>query len=162
MRRVLLGLLLLVPLGSVLAHELTHSLVAIRQGEKVRNITLFIFGGVAQITQEPDRPAKEFTMAIAGPLSSLLIAAFFGVCWLSFRKISQPVAALSGYLAFINTVLALFNLIPGFPLDGGRVLRAIVWGVTGDLKKATRVASLIGQGVAFLLILLGVRQICAP
>jgi Zn-dependent protease/predicted transcriptional regulator len=145
--------------GSVLAHELTHSLVAIRQGERVRNITLFIFGGVAQITEEPDRPAKEFTMAIAGPLSSLLIAVLFGIWWLLFRTISQPLAALGGYLAMINAILAVFNLIPGFPLDGGRVLRAIIWGLTGNLKKATRAASLTGQGVAFLLILLGLRQV---
>jgi Zn-dependent protease/predicted transcriptional regulator len=146
---------------SVLAHELTHSLVAIRQGEKVRNITLFLFGGVAQITEEPDRPAKEFTMAIAGPLSSLAIAVFFGICWLLFRNLSKPLAALGGWLAFINTVLALFNLIPGFPLDGGRVLRAIIWGIIGDLKKATRIASLTGQLVAFLLIVLGIFQIFA-
>lgn len=145
--------------GSVLAHELTHSLVAIRQGEKVRNITLFIFGGVAQITEEPDRPAKEFAMAIAGPLSSLLIAAFFGIWWLMFRAISQPLAALGRYLAMINTILAIFNMIPGFPLDGGRVLRAIVWGITGNLRKATRVASFTGQIFAFLLIFFGLRLI---
>lgn len=147
--------------GSVLAHELTHSLVAIRQGERVRNITLFIFGGVAQITEEPDRPAKEFTMAIAGPLSSLLVAAFFAIWWLVFQTISQPLAALGRYLAMINVILAVFNMVPGFPLDGGRVLRAIVWGITGNLKKATRVASLTGQGVAFLLIFIGLRQIFA-
>lgn len=147
--------------ASVLAHELTHSLVAIRQGEKVRNITLFIFGGVAQITEEPDRPIKEFAMAIAGPISSLLIAVFFGLFWLLFRTISQPLAALGRYLAMINAILAVFNMIPGFPLDGGRVLRAIVWGITGNLKKATRVASLTGQGVAFLLILVGLRQVFA-
>jgi Zn-dependent protease/CBS domain-containing protein len=145
--------------GSVLAHELTHSLVAIRQGEKVRNITLFIFGGVAQITEEPDRPAKEFTMAIAGPLSSLLIAAFFGIWWFIFRTASQPLAALGRYLAMINTILAIFNMIPGFPLDGGRVLRAIVWGITGNLRKATRVASFTGQIFAFLLIFFGLRLI---
>jgi Zn-dependent protease/CBS domain-containing protein len=145
--------------GSVLAHELTHSLVAIRQGERVRNITLFIFGGVAQITEEPDRPAKEFTMAIAGPLSSLLIAAFFAIWWFVFQTISQPLAALGRYLAMINVILAVFNMAPGFPLDGGRVLRAIIWGITGNLKKATRVASLTGQGLAFLLIFIGLRQI---
>jgi Zn-dependent protease/CBS domain-containing protein len=145
--------------GSVLAHELTHSLVAIRQGERVRNITLFIFGGVAQITEEPDRPAKEFQMAIVGPISSLMIAAFFGIWWFVFRTISQPLAALGRYVAIINTVLAVFNMAPGFPLDGGRVLRAIIWGITGNLKKATRVASLTGQGLAFLLIFIGLRQI---
>jgi Zn-dependent protease/CBS domain-containing protein len=145
--------------GSVLAHELTHSLVAIRQGERVRNITLFIFGGVAQITEEPDRPVKEFTMAIAGPLSSLLIAVFFGTWWLLFRTVSQPLAALGRYLAVINAFLAIFNMIPGFPLDGGRVLRAVIWATTGNLRKATRVASLTGQIFAFLLIFFGLRLI---
>ncbi len=145
--------------GSVLAHELAHSLVAIRQGERVRSITLFIFGGVAQIAEEPGSARKEFLMAVAGPLTSLGIAAIFALLWLGFRGFSEPLAALARHLSLINAVLAVFNLAPGFPLDGGRVLRSIVWAVTKDLKRATRVASLAGQVIAFLLILFGVWQI---
>jgi len=147
--------------ASVLAHELAHSLVAIRQGEKVRSITLFIFGGVAQITEEPDRALKEFFMAIVGPLSSLAIALVFGVLWLAVRGFSEPVGALANSLARINASLALFNLIPGFPLDGGRVLRALIWGISGNLRMATLVASWFGQGIALLFMLWGVWQVFA-
>jgi Zn-dependent protease len=142
--------------ASVLAHELAHSLVAIRQGEKVRSITLFIFGGVAQITEEPDRALKEFFMAIVGPLSSLAIASVFGVLWLVVRGFSEPVGALARYMATSNVLLALFNLIPGFPLDGGRVLRAVIWGISGNLRTATRVASWFGQGIALLFMVGGI------
>ncbi len=145
--------------ASILAHELAHSLVAIRQGERVRSITLFIFGGVAQITEEPDRASKEFLMAIVGPLSSLAIALVFGVLWLVVRGFSEPVGALARYLALINASVALFNLIPGFPLDGGRVLRAVIWGISGNLRMATLVASWFGQGIAFLFMLWGVWQV---
>jgi Zn-dependent protease len=144
---------------SVLAHELAHSLVAIRQGEKVRSITLFIFGGVAQITEEPGRALKEFFMAIVGPLSSLAIALAFGILWLVARGFSEPVGALARYLAMINASLAFFNLIPGFPLDGGRVLRALIWGISGNLRMATLVASWFGQGIALLFMLWGVWQV---
>jgi Zn-dependent protease/predicted transcriptional regulator len=145
--------------ASVLAHELAHSLVAIRQGEKVRSITLFIFGGVAQITKEPDRAFKEFFMALVGPLSSLAIALVFGILWLAVRGVSEPVGALARYLAMINASLAFFNLIPGFPLDGGRVLRALIWGISGNLRMATLVASWFGQGIALLFMLWGVWQV---
>lgn len=145
--------------GSVLAHELAHSLVAMKQGEKVRSITLFLFGGVAQITQEPANPRREFLMAIAGPLTSFAIALFFVGVWLAFRNLTQPVAALARHLSLINTVLGIFNLAPGFPLDGGRVLRSIIWAATKNLKTATRVASVAGQVIAFLLIGFGVWQI---
>ncbi|MDH4136536.1 MAG: site-2 protease family protein [Anaerolineae bacterium] len=145
--------------ASVLAHELAHSLVAIRQGEKVRSITLFIFGGVAQITEEPGRALKEFFMAIVGPLSSLVIALAFGILWLVVRGFSEPVGALAYYLAYINASLAFFNLIPGFPLDGGRVLRALIWGISGNLRMATLVASWFGQGIALLFMLWGVWQV---
>lgn len=145
--------------ASVMAHELAHSLVAIHQGEKVRSITLFIFGGVAQITEEPDRALKEFFMAIVGPLSSLAIALAFGILWLVMRGFSEPVGALARYLALINTSLAFFNLIPGFPLDGGRVLRAVIWGISDNLRMATLVASWIGQGIALLFMLWGVWQV---
>ncbi|MCK4692535.1 MAG: site-2 protease family protein [Anaerolineales bacterium] len=145
--------------ASVLAHELTHSLVAIRQGEKVRGITLFIFGGVAEITEEPKQPSKEFLMALAGPLSSLVISGIFTLLWFLSRNLIEPVSALASYLAMINGSLALFNLIPGFPLDGGRVLRAVIWSLTDNRRLATRVASWIGRGVAFLFIFAGIWQV---
>ena len=145
--------------GSVLAHELTHSLVARSQGEGVRSITLFIFGGVAEINEEPKTPWKEFIIAAVGPLSSLIIAFIFGVLWFLSRGVSVPIAALSRYLSMINVFLAIFNMVPGFPLDGGRVLRAIAWKATGNLRRATRIASISGQAVAFLLIFLGIWQI---
>ena len=149
----------LIYFASILAHELAHSLIAISQGEKVRSITLFIFGGVAQITEEPDRALKELFMALAGPLSSLAIALAFGVLWLAARGFSEPVGALAGYLAIMNASVAFFNLIPGFPLDGGRVLRALIWGVSGNLRVATLVASWFGQGIALLFMLWGVWQV---
>ncbi len=142
--------------ASVLGHELTHSLVAIRQGEEVRSITLFILGGVAELKGEPETPFKEFSMAFVGPLSSMVIALFFWVLSFLLGDVSQPLWALTRYLAFINLIIGIFNLIPGFPMDGGRVLRAIVWKATGDLRKSTRVASTTGQGIAFFFIVFGV------
>ncbi len=144
--------------GSVLLHELAHSLVATRQGEKVSRITLFILGGVAQITEEPKEAMKELLMAFVGPLSSLGLALFFFVLSLLLRGLSIPLHAAASYLAVINTGLAVFNLLPGFPMDGGRIFRAILWKMTGNLKKATRIASLAGQGIAFILIFLGLLQ----
>jgi len=141
--------------ASVVAHELAHSLVARAKGIPVRSITLFIFGGVASIAREAKKPADELVMALVGPLTSVALAALFGSLWLLTRGINQPLAALARYLGWINLSLALFNLIPGFPLDGGRVLRSIVWGITGDLRWATRLASLVGQGVAALFIIVG-------
>jgi Zn-dependent protease/predicted transcriptional regulator len=145
--------------GSVLGHELAHSLVAISQGEEVHSITLFIFGGVARITEEPDEPLKELLMAIVGPLFSVVIGVAFGILWFLTRGLIQPLSALARYLAMINVSLAIFNLIPGFPLDGGRVVRALIWGLSGKLKLATRLASWAGQGIAFLFMLGGAWQI---
>ncbi|MDP2744394.1 MAG: site-2 protease family protein, partial [Dehalococcoidia bacterium] len=118
--------------------------------------TLFIFGGVAQITKEADRPGAEAVMAAAGPFSSFVIAGIFGVLWLAVHQsgIEAAIASIA-WLAYINLSLGAFNLIPGFPLDGGRVLRAILWKTRGDYKKATRMASLIGRGVGYLFILAG-------
>jgi Zn-dependent protease/CBS domain-containing protein len=144
--------------GSVLAHELTHSIVAIKQGEKVKSITLFILGGVAQIADEPNEPLKEFAMAVVGPLSSFVLAAIFFVLHIVLLPVNEPLGAATGYLAFINLALGAFNLLPGFPMDGGRVFRAILWKITGDLKKATRIASMVGDAIAFLLIFLGIVQ----
>ncbi len=134
--------------GSILAHELAHAIVAIRNKVPVKGITLFIFGGVAQLEQEARTPGAEFRIAIAGPLSSLALAGLFGGLWLLDQSVPY-LAAPSIWLARINLILAAFNMIPGFPLDGGRVLRAAIWYWTGRLSRATRVAAFTGQLTAF-------------
>jgi len=141
--------------GSVLAHELGHSWVALKDGIPVRGITLFIFGGVAQIEREARTPVSEFRIAIAGPVTSLLLAGIFYVLYNLDKKIPY-LAAPSEYLMRINFMLALFNLVPGFPLDGGRVLRAGVWAWKKDLRKATRIAALIGQVIGYIFIGIGI------
>lgn len=141
--------------GSVLAHELGHALLALRNNIPVRAITLFIFGGVAQMEREPHTPGEEFRIAIAGPIVSLLLAGLFGVLYFLDQSIPW-LAAPSQWLARINLSLALFNLIPGFPLDGGRVLRAIIWRIRGNFTQATRVSSFVGQVVAFGFIGIGI------
>ncbi len=146
--------------GSVLLHELGHSVIALRNNIPVKGITLFIFGGVAQIKREPQTPGAEFRIAIAGPLVSLALAGIFGV--MAVLEQQYPVlAAPSSYLMRLNLSLALFNMIPGFPLDGGRVLRSIVWKLSGNQVRATRIASAGGQIVAFGFIGLGVFSIFA-
>jgi Zn-dependent protease len=147
--------------GSVVAHELAHSLVSQAHGVPVRGITLFIFGGVAQISEEPKSAREEFLMALAGPVTSLVIAAVFGLLWLVSLPVSSQLHALAGWLGWINVGLALFNLIPGFPLDGGRVLRATVWSITGDLQRATQIATGMGRVVASAFIFWGIWQIFA-
>ena len=142
---------------SVLLHELGHSVVAMRYKIPVRNITLFIFGGVAQIGAEPPSAIAEFWIAIAGPVTSFALALFFGLLQPVVGALA-PVLALVKYLAYINGTLALFNLIPGFPLDGGRVFRAMVWGSTHSLRRATLVAANLGRFIAYLFIILGVWQ----
>jgi Zn-dependent protease len=144
---------------SVLAHELAHSFVARANGVPVHSITLFIFGGMARITQEPKRPRDEFFMALAGPATSIAIAILFGAIWFATSNLSKPIAELASWLGLINGMLAFFNLIPGFPLDGGRVLRSIIWGITGNLKKSTRIASIVGRGVAYIFIFIGIWRI---
>jgi Zn-dependent protease/CBS domain-containing protein len=143
---------------SVLAHELGHAFIALRNRIPVRGITLFIFGGVAQIEQEPESPGVEFRVAIAGPLVSFGLALVFGGLYLLDRSI-PILAAPSEYLLRINLMLALFNLIPGFPLDGGRILRAFVWRWTRSYQRATQLATSTGQLVAFGFIGLGVFAI---
>jgi len=142
---------------SVLLHELCHSVVARVNGIPIKKITLFIFGGVAQMSREPDNPGVEFKMAIAGPLASFLLALVFGSIFLLTRSLGliRVVVAPFIFLAEINLALGLFNLAPGFPLDGGRVLRAALWYWYHDLERATRIAAGFGQGVAGLLILIG-------
>lgn len=144
---------------SVLMHELAHSVVARARGLPVHDITLFIFGGVAHLEDEPETAGTEFVMAVVGPLTSLVLGVCFGVVWLAARGVSEPLAALGQWLAMINILLAFFNMIPGFPLDGGRVLRSILWQATGNLQKSTRWASRVGQGVAYLFILWGIWRI---
>lgn len=134
--------------GSVLLHELGHSVLAIRNQVPVRGITLFLFGGVAQIAREPRTAGAEFRIAIAGPLTSLGLGLGFGLVWQLARGI-PPLAAPAVWLARINLILAAFNMIPGFPLDGGRVLRALVWKVSGDMHRATQIAAGSGQLIAF-------------
>lgn len=139
---------------SVLVHELAHSLVARHYGIDVPRITLFLFGGVSQIAEEPPGPGAEFWIAVVGPLTSFALAA---LCWeIEPLLTTQPALALASYLALINLILALFNLIPGFPLDGGRVFRAAVWRATGSFHRATVAAGIAGRVFGFLLIFWGV------
>jgi Zn-dependent protease/CBS domain-containing protein len=146
--------------ASIVAHEFCHSLVARKFGMPMKGITLFIFGGVAEMGDEPPTARAEFMMAIAGPLSSLAIG---GCCYLVYRLGLQshwptPVYAVTYYLFYINCILAAFNLLPAFPLDGGRVLRAILWGAKGNMRWATRVSSSIGSVFGIGLLVLGVFQ----
>ncbi|HVF19238.1 MAG TPA: site-2 protease family protein [Mycobacteriales bacterium] len=134
---------------SILLHELGHSAVALSMGIPIRRITLFLFGGVAELTREPDTAAKEFLVSIAGPLVSLWLCA---VGYVGYDLASSRVPfVLFEYLFFINLILGFFNLLPGLPLDGGRVLRAAVWGANGDRNKATRAAARSGMVIAVLL-----------
>lgn len=142
----------------VLLHELGHSVVAKAHGIPVKRVTLFIFGGVAQIAHDPRRPFVELKVALAGPLVSVAIAALG--FWASQHLPAHTDAQLIGlaivhYLWMVNTVIVLFNLLPGFPLDGGRILRAALWGWWGDLRKATRVASVCGSALGIVLLVLG-------
>ena len=143
--------------GSVLFHELSHTFVALHYGMRVPSITLFVFGGVSQIADEMRSPRQEFLIAVAGPLSSWVLAVVFGAVWVVFR--AEPVSVMFGYLGAVNFLLGAFNLLPGFPLDGGRVFRSIVWGRVHDLTRATRIASTMGQGIAWLMIAVGVAWV---
>jgi len=143
---------------SVVLHELSHALVARTYGMEMRGITLFIFGGVAEMPGEPPTPQAEFLVAAAGPAASFAIALIFGAGYLAANVAGSPVpvAAVCGLLGLLNATLALFNLAPAFPLDGGRMLRAVLWGWSGSLRRATRISSGIGSGFGLLLVGLGV------
>ena len=143
---------------SVLLHELGHSVVALRYKIPVRSITLFLFGGVAQIGAEPPSAIAELLIASAGPLVSLILALFFYTVQPLVVGI-EPILGLAKYLAYINLALVVFNLIPGYPLDGGRVFRAITWAITGNMRRATVIAANVGRFFAFLFIFVGVLQI---
>jgi Zn-dependent protease/predicted transcriptional regulator len=140
--------------GSLVFHEMAHSVIAKHYKIPVISITLFIFGGVARIGRDPSRAIEEFNIAVAGPISSLLLAGAFGIISLAAGT-NLILRALAGSLAWINLSLALFNLLPGFPLDGGRIFRAIVWGATKDYSRSTRIAARSGQVVAYGLIAFG-------
>jgi Zn-dependent protease/predicted transcriptional regulator len=146
--------------GSVLLHELMHSLVALREGIQIQSITLFILGGVSQMTGESKTAKDEFRMAGAGPLSSLVLGGIFFGIYFALRstttEAAQFIAAITYYLGYINILLGVFNLIPGFPLDGGRVLRSLLWWRGRNLQRATRTASNIGRIFGFLFIFAGI------
>lgn len=142
--------------GSVLLHELMHSVVAIASGIPVKSITLFIFGGVSQITEEPANPKMELKIALAGPLTSILLGGIFWAIFYLLPASFEYIIAVSFWLGLINLILGVFNLLPGFPLDGGRVLRAILWWRSGNLRSATRWASNVGRGISFLFIFGGI------
>jgi Zn-dependent protease len=154
---VLAALLLFV---SIFLHELSHALAALDQGVPVSGITLHVFGGVSQLDAEPPTPRSEVLIAVVGPLTSFAIA---GLCLAADRLLEGSAAfkALAGYLVAINLVVGVFNLVPGFPLDGGRVLRATLWWWTGRLDSATRIASRCGSLVAMLLVALGALRAVA-
>ena len=142
---------------SVFLHELSHAIVARRAGLRVSGITLHVFGGVSQLEDEPRFPGVEFLIAIVGPLTSFLVAGVTALATAATR--ASPIAtAILQYLVLVNIVVGVFNLVPGFPLDGGRVLRALLWKVKGDLQAATAAATRAGEAVAFVLIAIGVLR----
>jgi Zn-dependent protease/predicted transcriptional regulator len=148
--------------GSVLVHELAHAVVAQARGIRVQDITLFLFGGATRARVESRGPGDEFLIALVGPLTSGLLAALFGIIvGLGGDSLSRPLAGTLGYLAWTNLLLAAFNLVPGFPLDGGRLLRSAIWKATGSLGRATQIASVSGQGVGWLLVAAGVAWLLA-
>jgi Zn-dependent protease len=136
---------------SVLLHELSHSVMALSKGIPVRGITLFIFGGVSRLDKEPERPLIEFMVAAVGPLMSIALAAVLGGIWFLMGRGDSPVEVVLVLLMWTNLSLGVFNLVPGYPLDGGRLLRAGIWGLTGNHRKATRISSgmglLVGGGM---------------
>lgn len=147
--------------ASIVFHEFCHSLVARHYGLPMKGITLFIFGGIAEMGEEPRSPKTEFLMAAAGPAASLLLALIFYLAWGQGQRLAwgDLTNGITGYLAFINVLLAAFNLLPAFPLDGGRILRSALWHWQGDLRRATRRASGIGSGFGIVLILFGLMNV---
>ena len=146
--------------GSVLAHELSHAVVALRHRMRIRAITLFLFGGAAEMIDEPPSPAAELKVAVAGPVMSVALAASFGTMYYwSLGTLPAPFTSILSWLAIANGILAAFNVVPGFPLDGGRVLRAILWGIWGRLAPATRVASGLGAFFGSMMIFFGLYRL---
>jgi Zn-dependent protease len=157
-QRIIWGILTsLLFFASIITHELAHSILAIRNNISVKEITLFVFGGVSQITKEATHPRAELSIAIVGPLTSLALAGIFYALHLILASTNQLLVASSmWWLTWINVLLAAFNLIPGFPLDGGRILRALVWRQTRDYRRATRIATRVGRGIAYAFIAAGI------
>jgi Zn-dependent protease/CBS domain-containing protein len=149
--------------GSVLVHELMHALMAQSLRVPIAGITMFALGGVSEMKQDPPSPSAEFMIAIVGPLASFVLAGFFWLIWRALaREGPDPsFAAIALYLMGLNVVVAVFNLLPAFPLDGGRILRSIIWGITKNLKKATYLATRIGRGFAYILITFGAVSLFA-
>lgn len=143
--------------ASIIFHEFWHSAVARHYGLPMKGITLFIFGGIAEMSQEPDRPKTEFLMAVAGPLASVLLGfAFYALQGVTQRGDDPTMmSGVLGYLAFINWLLAGFNMLPAFPLDGGRIFRSILWSIRGDLIGATRIVCGVGSAFGVALVVLG-------
>lgn len=148
---------------SILIHELAHSFVAIKHGIKVTSIRLLIFGGLAQATSEPKTGKHEFLIALSGPAASMALGVFFLVVWALLNATNQMHLSeqVTGNLAFANIAMAILNLIPGFPLDGGRILRAFLWDRWDDMARATKIVSQIGNGCALFLIIFGILQFLA-
>jgi Zn-dependent protease len=142
---------------SIIIHEFSHSLIARKYGLEIRGITLFIFGGVAEMKDEPNSPKTEFFMAIAGPIASLLLSILFAALYQIATIIEFPVPAIGilGYLSAVNMLLAVFNMVPAFPTDGGRILRSLLWWIKGDIRWATQVASRISMVFAIAIIFVG-------
>lgn len=157
---VMAGVGTLLFFGSVLVHELAHSLEAMHRGVEVRGITLFLFGGATETSFDVERPRDEFALTAVGPFSSFVLGAIFALlAFYSGRAGLDAVAVVSGTMGWINIALGIFNLLPGAPLDGGRILRSAVWAVTGDRSRAVRVASRAGQILGYLIAGLGVLQL---
>lgn len=144
---------------SIIIHEFAHSIVARKNGIPMKGITLFIFGGVAEMNDEPPGAGAEFRMAIVGPLTSAALSLIFYLIYISMGDKSHPLTGVIGYLAMINAVLAIFNMLPAFPLDGGRILRSILWAVKNNLNWATKISSKIGSGFGLLLIIMGIISV---
>jgi Zn-dependent protease len=147
---------------SILIHELAHSYVAIKNGIPVKDITLFVFGGVSRITKEANRPSTEILIALVGPLASICIAAIYFGIYRGLSSVDTLLATLALWIAFLNAFMALFNLIPGFPLDGGRVLRSVIWHNTGSFIRGTRTATIVGRSIGYIFITGGLIMMFAP
>lgn len=148
--------------ASLLAHEVSHAVVARRNGVAVDGITLWLLGGVARLRGEAGSPGAELVIAVVGPAASLVLAVLFGVAWwVADLMTAELVAAVLGYLALLNLVIAVFNMVPAAPLDGGRVLRAVLWRLGGDRYKAAVWSARAGRGLGFVLVALGFVELLA-
>lgn len=147
---------------SILVHELAHSLIAIKNNIPVKDITLFVFGGVSRITKEANRPIIEILIALVGPLASIVIAGIYLGIYFALSGVDTLLATLAQWLAYINALMAMFNLIPGFPLDGGRILRSIIWHNTGSYIRGTYTATVVGRVIGYIFIAGGIVIMLAP